>query len=47
MGSKDLFYVVSNSATAIPFIGILRAAASVELGSQALEGLTGGSSGTN
>lgn len=39
MGSKDLLYVVGNSMTAIPFIGILRAFASVDPASSALENL--------
>ena len=30
MGSKDLFYVVGNSMAAVPFIGIVRALASID-----------------
>lgn len=35
MGSKDLLYAAANSLTAIPFIGILRAFASVDPASTA------------
>lgn len=39
MGSKDMLYVVGNSLTAIPFIVILRAFASVDPASAASENL--------
>ncbi|WP_182346122.1 hypothetical protein [Tomitella gaofuii] len=36
MGSKTLLYVMANSITAVPFIGILRAFASIDPASAAL-----------